>query len=63
MPGSVVIGPVVLLKKAKMLKVYDDDNSENDGQRTNVSYKAASNALMRIILAVNRLILVPRNDL
>ena len=36
MPSLVEIGPVVLEKKTKMSKVYDNDN---DGQRTNFYQK------------------------
>ena len=42
MPSLVEIGPVVLEKKMKMCKVYDNnDNNDNnnDGQRTNFDQK------------------------
>ena len=42
----VEIGPVVLEKKMKMWKVYDDndndnDDDDNDGQRTNFDQKSS----------------------
>ena len=51
-PSLVEIGPVVLEKKMKMWKVYDDnynnndndyndDNDHNDGQRTNFDQKSS----------------------
>ena len=48
-PSLVEIGPVVLEKKMKMWKVYDDDddnddnadNDDNDGQRTNFDQKSS----------------------
>ena len=33
-PSLIEIGPVVLEKKTKMWKVYDNDNNDYDGQRT-----------------------------
>ena len=43
MPSLVEIGPVVLEKKKKMRKVYNDDNdTDNDeGQRTNCDQKSS----------------------
>ena len=50
MPSLVEIGPVVLEKKMKMWKVYDDNdnnnndndnNDDNDGQRTNFDQKSS----------------------
>ena len=46
-PSLIEIGPVVLEKKMKMWKVYDnddndnDDNDDNDGQRTNFDQKSS----------------------
>ena len=46
MPNFVEIGPVVLEKKMRMWKVYDNDNDDNhneddnDGQRANLIRKA-----------------------
>ena len=43
-PSFVEIGPVVLEKKMKMWKVYDNDNNDNDnddGQRTNFDQKSS----------------------
>ena len=41
-PSLVEIGPVVLEKKMKMWKVYDNDNNDNDdGQRTNFDQKSS----------------------
>ena len=45
-PSLVEIGPVVLEKKMKMWKVYDNDDDDNDnddnddGQRTNFDQKS-----------------------
>ena len=43
MPSLVEIGPVVLEKKMKMCKVYDNDDNDNDddGQRTNFDQKSS----------------------
>ena len=49
MTSFVKIGPVVLEKKMKMWKVYDDndndnddnDDDDNDGQRTNFDQKSS----------------------
>ena len=52
MPSLVEIGPVVLEKKMKMWKVYNDndnndndnddnDDDDNDGQRTNFDQKSS----------------------
>ena len=43
MPSLVEIGPVVLEKKMKMWKVYDDDddNDNDEGQRTNFDQKSS----------------------
>ena len=49
MPSLVEIGSVVLEKKMKMRKVFDDDNNndyndyndDNDGQRTNFDQKSS----------------------
>ena len=46
MPSLVEIGPVVLEKKTKMWKVYDnddynDDKNNDDGQRTNFDQKSS----------------------
>ena len=47
MPSLVEIGPVVLEKKMKMLKVYDNnddddkDDKDDDGQRTNFDQKSS----------------------
>ena len=44
MPSLVEIGPLVLEKKMKMWKVYDDDdddNDDNDGQGTNFDQKSS----------------------
>ena len=45
MPSLVEIGPVVLEKNMKMLKVYennnDDENDDYEGQRTNVDQKSS----------------------
>ena len=46
MPSLVEIGPVVLEKKMKMWKVYDDndndnDDNDNDGQRTIFDQKSS----------------------
>ena len=41
-PSLVEIGSVVLEKKMKMWKAYDDDdNDDNDGQRTNFDQKSS----------------------
>ena len=40
MPSLVEIGPVVLEKKMKMGKVYDNDDND-DGQRTNFDQKSS----------------------
>ena len=48
----VEIGPVVLEKKMKMLKVYDnandDDDNDNDGQRTNFDQKSSLEPLAQV---------------
>ena len=47
MPSLAEIGPVVLEKKMKMRKVYDNKNDDNDddndevGQRTNFDQKSS----------------------
>lgn len=42
LPSLVKIGPVVLEKKTKMWKVYnDDDNNDIDRQRTNLDQKSS----------------------
>ena len=44
MPSLIEIGPVVLEKKMKMWKVYEDndnDDNANDGQRTNFDQKSS----------------------
>ena len=41
MPSFVEIGPVVLEKKMKMLKVYDNDDNDNDRQWTNFDQKSS----------------------
>ena len=45
MPSLVEIGPVVLEKKMKMWKVYDNDddndNDNDDGQRTKFDQKSS----------------------
>ena len=52
MPSLVEIGPVVLKKKMKMLKVYDnandDDDNDNDGQRTNFDQKSSLEPLAQV---------------
>ena len=41
-PSLVEIGPVVLEKKMKLWKVYDDDDdNDNDGQRTKFDQKSS----------------------
>ena len=46
MPSLVEIGPLVLEKKMKMWKVYDD-NDDNDGQRTNFDQKSSVEPRLR----------------
>ena len=41
MPSLVEIGPVVLEKKIKMCQVFDNDNDNDDGQRTNFDQKSS----------------------
>ena len=40
LPSLVEIGPVVLEKKMKMWKVYDNNDNDDDGQRTNFDQKS-----------------------
>ena len=47
-PSLVEIGPVVLEKKKKMGKVYNDDNI-NDGQRTNFDQKSSLEPLAQFL--------------
>ena len=44
------IGPVVLEKKMKMWKVYDNNNNydDNDGQRTNLDQKSSLEPLAQV---------------
>ena len=49
-PSLVEIGPVVLEKKMKMWKVYDNDDNDNnndDGQRTNLTWAFGSGELKK----------------
>ena len=50
MPSLVEIGPLVLKKKMKMLKVYDNanDDDDNDGQRTNFDQKSSLEPLAQV---------------
>ena len=54
-PSLVEISPVVLEKKMKMWKVYDDDNNDHgndnnndDGQRTNFDQKSSLEPLAQV---------------
>ena len=53
-PSLVEIGPVVLEKKMKMWKVYNnakfvnDNNDDNDGQRTNFDQKSSLEPLAQV---------------
>lgn len=40
MPSLVEIGPAVLKKKMKMIKVNTDDNNDDDRQLTNSDHKS-----------------------
>ena len=57
MPSLVEIGPVVLEKKMKMRKLYDNDNDNNDdndddGQRTNFDQKTFGSGELKKCFAV-----------
>ena len=49
MPSFIDIGPVVLGKKKKMSKVYNNDNDyDYDGQRTNCDQKSSLELLAQV---------------
>ena len=51
MPSLVEIGSVVLEKKMKMWKVYDNDDND-DGQRTNFDQKSSLEPSAQVSLKV-----------
>ena len=55
MPGLVEIGLVVLEKKTKMLKVYDDNYDDNNGKQTFQSEKYNGNIFIMLTNKENRL--------
>ena len=54
-PGLVEIGLVVLEKKTKMLKVYDDNYDDNNGKQTFQSEKYNGNIFIMLTNKENRL--------
>ena len=47
-PSLVEIGPVVLEKKLKMWKVYDNNDDNDDGQRTNFYQKSSLESMAQV---------------